>query len=394
MVSPLVRTPGRLFLISLLLVVSVVAWRKGVYYSGGADSVVLGKAAMGLVALALTVTAPPRGASWAQLRAGLVPWFGLYLTLASIGALLHGSGPPSLVLAVRVGLLAGTLVLLFRRYPRHQVLSALTSAMLVLAGVGSVTGIGSLASEGRLYGGIPPLNANEIALLVSVPLVCLAWRAVHRVATTREVLAMPALIGIVVLTGTRTGLAALLLAITLVVVMAPRIPLPVFCLGAVSLPAMLYVVLFTPLFDTYATRGDPQGVLTLNSRTVAWKAAIDYPDTLTERLFGVGLSVKTIPVSAQYRTEQVLDSTWMSALVQTGVLGVAVLGLLVVVTLLRALNLAPPYRSLVVAVLLMLLIVSFLESGLFDSAVAFIAFFSFAFVAQDTTAGIVRSRVP
>jgi hypothetical protein len=126
-------------------------------------------------------------------------------------------------------------------------------------------------------------------------------------------------------------------------------------------------------------------VLTLNSRTVAWRAALDYPDGMTERLFGVGLSVKKIPVSAMYRNEQILDSTWISAVVQTGVLGVVVLALLVIVTMLRALSLAPPYRSLTVAVLVMTLVVSFLESGLFDASVAFIAFFSFAFVAQERT---------
>jgi hypothetical protein len=382
-VSPLVRIPARLFLICLLLVVSVVAWRKGVYYTGGADSVVLGKAAMSLVALALTITAPRNGVSWSRLRAGLVPWLGLYLTIGAIGALLHGSGFPSAVIAIRIAILGATLVLLFRCYPRHQILSALTAAMLLLAAVGTVTGLGSLAAEGRLYGGIPPLNANEISLLVSVPLLCLGWRAVNRVATTREVLAIPALLGVVLLTGTRTGLAALLLAIALVAMMAPRIPLPVFCLGVVALPSLMYLILFTGLFDEYATRGDTASVLTLNSRTVAWTAALDYPDTLTERLFGVGLSVKQIPVSAQYRSEQILDSTWMSAVVQTGVLGVAVLGLLVAVTLLRALALDPPYRSLTVAALLMILVVSFLESGLFDSSVAFIAFFSFAFVAQN-----------
>jgi hypothetical protein len=281
-------------------------------------------------------------------------------------------------------ILGATLVLVFRRYPRHQILSSLTTAMLVLAGFGSVTGIGSLAEEGRLYGGIPPLNANEISLLVSVPLVCLAWRGVHRVATTPEMLAIPVLLGVLLLTGSRTGLAAALLAITLVVAMAPRIPPPTFCLGVVLVPGLMYLVTSTPVFGEFATRGDTAGTLTLNSRTVAWGAALDYPDTLTERLFGVGLSVKQIPVSAQYRSEQLLDSTWMSAIVQTGVLGVLVLALLVMVTLLRAFTLKPPYRSLTVAILLMILVISFLESGLFDSSVAFIAFFSFAFVAQDT----------
>jgi len=385
-VTPFRRTAVRPFLACLLLLVAAVAWRRGAYFSGGLDVVVVAKGLLTLLALALVATAPSRGPDWSRLRVGPVPWLAVYAAVATVGAALSGDPLPTAVLAARLGLLTLTLVLLFRRYPRDLVLSALTGAMLTLALVGAVTGVGSLASEGRLYGGIPPLNANEIALLVTVPLLCLAWRCLQRTVRPIEVAAILPLLGIIWLTGTRTGLAALLLGVLIIVVMTARIPVPVVVLGAAAVPALLYVMFWTPLLASYATRGESaEGLLTLNSRTVAWTAALDYPDTLAERVLGVGLSVKVIPVSAMYRDEQILDSTWVSALVQAGVLGTAVLALVVLLTLLRVLSVPPPLRSLLLATVVTLTVISFLESGGFDTSVAFIAFCCFAMSAQELT---------
>ena len=52
-VTPYRRPPLRLFVILSLLLVSTVAWRRGVYYSGGFDVVVAAKALLDVVALAL-----------------------------------------------------------------------------------------------------------------------------------------------------------------------------------------------------------------------------------------------------------------------------------------------------------------------------------------------------
>ena len=43
---------------------------------------------------------------------------------------------------------------------------------------GAATGVGAISETGRLYGGIPPLNANEICFLVSIPVVVTFWRCV------------------------------------------------------------------------------------------------------------------------------------------------------------------------------------------------------------------------
>ena len=384
-VSPLRRTPLRLFLVCLVLLLAAVPWRRGAFYSGGTDSVVLAKAALTLAALAVVVMAPSRGVPWSRLRAGPVSWLALYLGIATAGALLAGGDAlPAAVLAVRLTILVTTLVLLFRRYPTDLVLSSLGSAMLALALFSGVTGLGSLASEGRLYGGIPPTNANEIALMVSIPLLCLGWRTVERIARPMETVAIAPLLAVLWLTGTRTGLAALLLGLLLLVAMAPRIPTAVAAVCLLAIPAVLYLMFWTPVFASYVGRGGSQDLMTLNSRTVAWQAALSYPDSTVERLLGHGLALKVIPVSAMYRNEQMLDSTWISALLQAGVLGTVALGLLLATTLVRMLTSARPLRSLLLAALAVLTVTSVLESGLFDTSVTFIAFFAFAMAAQET----------
>jgi hypothetical protein len=380
-VSPLSRPPARALLVCLLLLISSVAWRKGTYFTGGLDIVVMGKAALGMVALALAATAPARGTPWARLAVGPLPWLAVYLCITTIGAALHDSGFPTAVLASRVILISVTVVFLVRAFPAAELLSALTAAMLLLAGFASLTGIGSLAG-GRLYGGLPPLNANEISLLISVPLVCIMWRVVHRVANSRDVaLILPAL-GVIWLTGTRTGLVMLGLAVVVLILMAPRIPVPLFCCGVLAAPMLLAVMFLTPVLSSYATRGDTAGVLTLNSRTVAWDAALHYAHTLPSQVLGVGLAVKQIPVSAMYRTDQILDSTWVSAYVQAGVLGTTVLALLVLVTMARAATSQPPTRSLAVAILILLVGRSILESGMFDASPSFITFMCVALTLQ------------
>jgi hypothetical protein len=247
--------------------------------------------------------------------------------------------------------------------------------MLLLALVGAATGISSLAETGRLYGGLPPLNANEICFLVSVPLVITFWRCVTDGGRWFEYAALPVMLGVVWLTGARTGLAALVLALLLVVVMTPRIPAVVAVLGAVCVPLVLYLTFFTALFADYVGRGGVSDLVTLNSRTVAWQSALAYHDTGPGQLFGGGLSLKEVPVSAMYRSEQIIDSTWVSALLQAGYLGLGLLVLLVASTAIAALRMPAPYAAVTFALVAMLSVVSILESGMFDTTPAFILFF-------------------
>jgi hypothetical protein len=157
---------------------------------------------------------------------------------------------------------------------------------------------------------------------------------------------------------------------------------PIAVIMAAAIPLLLWLTFFTPIVSNFASRGDPSQVTTLNSRTVAWKAAIDYADTPVERIFGGGLALKEIPVTAAYRTSQILDSTWISALLQAGVLGTAILILFVVTVLHRALQLPQPRAQFVFALIFLVTMVSVLESGLFDSTSSFVTFFTMALLAH------------
>ena len=385
-ISPFRLKPSPLLLTCLLLVVSSVAWRKGAYFSGGADIVVVSKAALTLLAVGIALLMPRKPGAWAKFRASPVLWLGGYLTISIIGAIVNSDGFPSLVLAVRLSLMALALLLLIVSHPWEDVISAIATATLLLAAFGALTGLSSLAETGRLYGGIPPLNANEIALLVSFPILVLFWKCIESSASHFEYLALPALFGVVWLTGARTTMAALVVAVMLVVATTSRVPQVVATGLAAAIPVVLYITYFTPLVNDFAGRGGTSGITTLNSRTVAWTAAIRYADTLTERLFGSGLALKEIPVSAAYRTEQILDSTWMSALIQAGYLGIGLLLILVFGTLIKAFQLPVPERSLILASTALVVIVSVLESGMFDTSPAFIIFFAMSIISHRVVA--------
>ena len=399
-VSPFRLKPTSLLLTCLLLVVSSVAWRKGVYFSGGADIVVLTKAALTGLALGLAWLMPRAPGTWSRFRAAPVLWLAAYLVISVIGGALSGDEVSSTVLAVRLALMAVALLLVTVSHPWQEVVSAMASAMLLLAVVAGVTGVSSLAETGRLYGGIPPINANEICLLVSVPVALLFWKCVYASARPYEYLALLPLLGIIWLTGARTGLAALVLALLVMMVMAPRVPALVAAGVVAAVPLVAFVAAFTPLVAQFAGRGDLAGVTTLNSRTVAWQAALNYADTPAETLFGSGLALKQIPVTAMYRSQQILDSTWISALIQVGYVGCAVLVLFVLVTLVQALKLPAAQRSLVFCLAAIVTAVGVLESGMFDTTPAFIVFFTASVMAHRVTTGAspaardVASRVP
>ncbi|HEY9291416.1 MAG TPA: hypothetical protein VIP98_09080 [Microlunatus sp.] len=387
--------PSLLLLCCLLLLVSAVAWRKGSYFSGGFDLVVVVKAALTGLAVAIAWAMPRSKDAWSKVRAAPMLWLVAYLTITVVGGLLNGEPLASTVLAARVMLMALALLLLMVSHSWQAVLGSLASAMLLLAGFGIVTGLPSLAATGRLYGGIPPLNANEICLLVSIPAVLLFWRCVHSHASPLTYVSLAGLVGLVWLTGARAGLSALIIAFMLLIMLSRRLANPMAVLIAAAVPVVLWITFFTPWVSQFASRGDPSNITTLNSRTVAWRAAINYADTVTEHLFGGGLALKQVPVSAMYRTSQILDSTWMSALLQAGLVGTAILVLFVLTTAVRALMLPRPQSHLIFAIVIQLTLVSVLESGLFDSTSAFLTFFTMALCAHRTdSVPVVVTQVP
>ena len=97
--------PVRLYVVFLLLLVSSVAWRRGAFFSGGVDGVVVAKAGLTMLAFAVALLSRRPRDAWSSVRGAPLLLLVAYLSVATVGGLLVGDPLPSFVLAARAGLL-------------------------------------------------------------------------------------------------------------------------------------------------------------------------------------------------------------------------------------------------------------------------------------------------
>ncbi|SEO79143.1 hypothetical protein [Trujillonella endophytica] len=367
------------FLAALLLVLGSVSWRRGEYFDGSLDPVVVAKAVVGVLALGLAFVLAHSGVRH-RLGTGSLWFLGLVLTCSVFGALTAGHLVAGGVVAVRAALVGGTVFLLLRAAPAIVVLTALIRACVVVAVLAAVTGLPSSA-DGRLSGGIPAIDPNELALLAGVGVLYVAWRMVLDDAGPAHGLAAAGLLAIIWASGSRTALLMLGLGVLLVLVHLRR-PRPGLVIGSLVFVAGTAVaVAVTGAVGEFLSRGG-DGSSTLDSRFIAWRAALTWADSAWQTAFGGGLSVKIIRVQGQYWDTQPLDSSWVSLLVQAGWLGVVLAAVWVLWILRGVLAAARPHRVLLLGLLAFLLGRSVLESGLFDASVAFTLFVAISLVAE------------
>jgi hypothetical protein len=370
---PLTLPPLPVALVTLLMMASTVVWRRGDIFSGGVDMVVIGKAVLSVMALGIAfVTANSRRARRRRLGTGSMWFLGVLLAASLLGALTYGTLIPSGVVAVRVLIVALTVFLLLRAAPPHQVFAGVVwssgAVVVVAAATAPASGL-----AGRLEGGLPPLNPNEMALLAGIVVLAVAWRIA--LGDTRWYLwvCAAAYLGVTWLTGSRTAVLMLAAAV-LVMVVQMRRPAPGLVVGTLCAGAgVVIVAAATNGFTSFLER-DGAGTSTLQSRFIAWSASRSWAETIWQTLFGGGLSVKLIPVSGQWWDTQLLDSSWVSAIVQTGAVGLLCCAVWVLWVLRGVRRVQRPYRILFTGLALFLIGRSFLESGLFDATPAFILF--------------------
>lgn len=376
---------GAGFTVWCLLLVSVVPWRQGVYYDGGMDAVVLAKAALQGVALAAAAAWNLAGER-RPVAAGPGLLLLLFTAVSLLGAAHGGELLPSAVLAVRLILAGLTAVLMLRVLAGPEALGLLLAAMGAVGAVAAVGGVGELLDGGRLEGGILPLSPNLIALLAAAP----GLGCVHLVLRGRRLgWAVPGavVLGAAVLaTGSRTGIAVMAVAVLVNVLYLGRVRKVLAVLFLAAVPLAVGMALFTPLVSSLLMRPDSASLLTLNSRTIAWDAVLSTPPGTWTWWVGKGLSVKTVPVQGQYWDEQVLDSSWVSALAQAGVLGVLVLAVWVLAAVFPAFANRGMPGGLPPTLLTFVVGRSALENGLTEASAAFVLFF--------VTALIVAGRAP
>jgi hypothetical protein len=148
---------------------------------------------------------------------------------------------------------------------------------------------------------------------------------------------------------------------------------------------MAFAALATSAVTNLLLRGGDQNVTTLASRTIAWKAALTMEGSTWQRWFGGGLPMKHIPVSGQFWQTQLLDSSWISALVQTGLIGLTLTAVWTLAALGSAFRTPRPWRPLWVGLVAFVGLRSLLESGLFDASTSFILFAMVSLMSERAT---------
>lgn len=370
---PARRLPVRLVAVMAVTMLSLVAWRKGAYYAGGLDPVVAAKGLLGVAGLLLACTGYCRRTVQSALRPRAVTLIGCFLVVSCLGGVAGGAGFSSVVLACRVALVACTVALVVVSYPLATVIR---SAMVSFAGVAvlcAASGGGHL-DRGRLAGGFIPVNPNELATLCGPPVIWLAWRLIRGGTTAIHIAAFLGLSAMLWLTGSRTVAVGAVFAVVLVVLRSRRIPLGGMLAVVALIPVAFYLTSYSGILGSFLYRDSAGGGLTtLNSRTIAWSATFSAPSDFWQAWFGAGLSLKTVPVSGQFWSSQVLDSSWVSGYAQAGWIGLGLLAVYSVSSLVAALRARDGFGPLCLALMVFALITSVTENGLIDTYVLFVA---------------------
>ena len=357
----------------LMVISTVLAWRNEVYYSGGIDSVVLAKSAISVVAFIAAYGLWQRSGRGLDIGVRTLSLVSIYLAATVVGGWAAGTLLSAFVVAARVGLLGATLALLVLSTTSWTLMRTLGYALTLMAMACSLPALPAALAGARLAGGLFPLNANQIAMMYGVPSSSWCGGPWPDTSAPSRIGAIVGLLGLIWLTGSRTGLAATLLAVAIVIMLSERVPVPAFLGVMLAVPTIFYVAASTGLVTHYVDRGGASGnVANLNSRTIAWQAAFSTPKDFWQLMFGRGLSAKTVSVSGTYWDTQVLDSSWVSAYVQGGWVGLTVLGLWAALTLWGACRIPRPGLALWVALCVYCLLWSVTASGLLDSYVLFI----------------------
>jgi hypothetical protein len=390
--KPALRPWATVFPVWILLIASVISWRRGVLYDGSLDPVVLAKAAVSVIALAAAAYLAYR--SPLKRRIGVGPLYTVVFisAVSTLGALTGTSVSAAAVLAVRLLIVVATLLFIARVFDTADILATLLAAMGAVGVFAAITGFHLFIAGERLQGGIPPLQPNELATLVIAPFVGVVFTLIHLRIAVWNVTATAILGFIIFGTGSRTGLAVALLSVFLVVLLAPKIPRPLALGIIIFIPVVYAVVTLTGVIEKLALRGaGVSSLLTLNSRTNAWDVVLNIPTNSWQRWIGAGLDVKTVAVAGQYWNRQVLDSSWISSLAESGVIGTVALAGLVIFVLLRSFR-AHPLRPLIVALVTLTAVRSFLENGLIESSATFVVFFTIAILVDPGTRELTRRR--
>ncbi|HEY4268076.1 MAG TPA: hypothetical protein VGM94_07800 [Galbitalea sp.] len=374
------HSPRTLFVLWILVFASVVPWRQGSLYTGSIDPVVIGKAAVSVAALVSVALVPRRF----ELKVGIrsIGFVIVISVVGMLGALRTADLAASATLTVRLLLVAVTIILIARRWTPMIVLSTLLAASGTIAVIAGASGAATFFSQGRLEGVIPPLHSNELALLAALPLIALIRMLAIGHGHGWHLLAAVALAVVLLACDSRTALAALVVAILTLLLTTHHISTRASIALIAAVPICALLLTQTGVLAALVTRNHPiSQIVTLNSRTIAWNVVLATPWNDWARWWGTGYSTTQVAVTGQYWETQVLDSSWVSALAQVGVIGTVLLLLWVTATMVSSLR-RSTIRALALPIMIFVVPRSVLESGLVDSSTFFVFFFSISVLVE------------
>jgi hypothetical protein len=382
------------FAVLTIVVVSVVPWRTGDIYAGGADPVVVAKALVGFIGFGGSVLlywwAPVRGSIGIRsltLLAGIV-------LIALIGAFAAGDASAAVVLTVRIVLVAATIVMVAKAAPPMVMLTALLAGMSIVAIVAAGTGFQHGLVDGRLAGGTPQMAPNVLAGLAAPPAIGLAADIVRRGLRPWSVALLLGHVFIIFETGSRTALIVVVIGIALAFICGGRLAASTAIVTIAVIPFAYGLVAFTDTVATLLARGQSiEELSTLSSRTVAWQAVLSTPWDSWGKWIGVGIAAKTVDVQQRWRDVQVLDSSWVSVIAQAGVIGTILLAIWMVWTSIESVR-SKKFTALTTPLMAMLVIRSFTENGVIESSTTFMLFLAISLVLEPGTRFPGRARPP
>jgi hypothetical protein len=297
------------------------------------------------------------------------------LTLLLIEALISAINPNGHIIGTlyrtcRLAEFVGTLWLLSPLSERRDLLFVrchLKALGVVLGSVllGFMLAPGRALAEGRLSGEFWPITPVQVAdySAVALGLVVVLWFCGE--ASGRVTLAAVSVTGIMlVLTHTRTEVIALVAGLLVAGLSMFTVRIRVRRLFAsVAITVSLVAIAFGSVLTTWLARGENSQELTgLTGRTSEWASVVTAPRDWYQMLFGYGLSNKAshgLPI----------DSNWLAAYFDLGLLGVAIVaGFLLFVLVSAYFQPRSERRALALFLVTYLIITSYTETGLSDAS--------------------------
>jgi len=237
--------------------------------------------------------------------------------------------------------------------------------VLITVGIGYFIGHGDAMSTGRLTDSIWPAPATQVAhyAAVSIGIVIVLWMC--RMYKGRSAFfACAAAAAILLLTHTRTAIIAMVAGLLIsgmsMVVTQARVRKAFAAVGAVVTVAILTL---SRIITSYLTRGQTSSELTgLSGRQGFWTALLSAPRTPFQEIFGFGITNGSFNGNP-------IDSNWLLAYQEEGLLGDIVCGTILLVMLVTAFfTPRGVQRALALFLLVYCLLASFTEDGFADAS--------------------------